>query len=105
MKAAIEETSRRRERQLTYNAEHGITPASVKKAIAAQMVRDEEPSDVTIKGKGNVTETIKPEDFAKTIKRLQKQMHEAANNLEFEEAARLRDQIKKLEAQDLGLGR
>jgi excinuclease ABC subunit B len=105
MQHAMDETARRRERQMTYNAEHGITPATVKKAIAAQMVQDEVPKDVTIKGKGGKADIIAPEDFAKTIKRLQGDMREAAGNLEFEDAARIRDQIKKLEAQDLGLGR
>ncbi len=103
MKDAMDETARRREKQQTHNAEHGITPQSVKKAIADIMGKGDVPTDVKIKVKGGVVETIKPEDIAKTIKRLTKDMQDAASDLEFETAAQIRDQIKKLEAMQLGL--
>jgi excinuclease ABC subunit B len=103
MKDAMDETARRREKQQTHNAEHGITPQTVKKAIADIMGKGDIPTDVKIKIKGKDAETIKPEDIAKTIKRLTKDMQDAASDLEFETAAQIRDQIKKLEAMQLGL--
>jgi excinuclease ABC subunit B len=103
MKAAMDETNRRREKQQKHNAEHGITPATIKKAIAATMRDDEKAEDVVIKGKDGKDETITPEEITKTIKRLNKEMHKAAGDLEFETAAKLRDQIKKLEAMELKL--
>jgi excinuclease ABC subunit B len=103
MDAAMTETARRREKQQTHNAEHGITPQSVKKAIADILGKGDIPTDVKIKIKGKDAETIKPEDIAKTIKRLTKDMQNAASDLEFETAAQIRDQIKKLEAMQLGL--
>lgn len=103
MKDAMDETARRREKQQTHNAEHGITPQTVKKAIADIMGKGDVLTDVKIKIKGKDAETIKPEDIAKTIKRLTKDMQDAASDLEFETAAQIRDQIKKLEAMQLGL--
>ena len=103
MQAAMEETSRRREKQVLYNAEHGITPETVRKAIGDTMRQDEAAKDVTIKGRGGKAETVKPEDIPKVIKRLHKEMQAAAGDLEFETAARLRDQIRKLEEQELAL--
>jgi len=104
MKDAMDETARRREKQQTYNAEHGITPATVKKAIADTMRQtDESTKEVDIINKQGKAETIAPEDIAKTIKKLTKDMHKAAGDLEFETAAKLRDQIKKLEAMELKL--
>jgi excinuclease ABC subunit B len=96
MKAALEETNRRREKQQLYNAEHGITPASVKKKIAESMnaVTSEAPSDKPI---------ISGKELKTTLASLEKAMRDAASNLDFEEAARLRDEIKRLEQQDLGL--
>ena len=103
MQYALDETDRRREKQQTHNAEHGITPSTIKKAIADTMGNYGEIKDVTIKTKDGKAEAIKPEDFAKTIKILQKQMQDAAGNLEFETAASLRDQIKKIETMQLGM--
>ena len=103
MEYAMSETARRREKQQTHNAENGITPATVKKAIADLMGKDEVATDVTIKDKDGKAEVVKPEDLTKTIKRLNKDMQAAAGDLEFETAAKLRDQIKKLEAMELNL--
>jgi excinuclease ABC subunit B len=103
MEAAMSETARRREKQQTHNAEHGITPATVKKAIADIMGKADIATDVTIKDKDGKAEVISPENIAKTIKRLNKDMQTAAGDLEFETAASLRDQIKKLEVMQLGL--
>jgi excinuclease ABC subunit B len=104
MKAAMDETSRRREKQQLHNAQPGITPATVKKAIADIIGASVNAvTDVTIKDAKGKAEIIKPADIAKTIKRLTKEMHTAAGNLEFETAAKLRDQIKKLEAMELNM--
>ncbi len=105
MKEALEETSRRREKQLKYNAEHGITPESVKKNINDILESIYEKSDyVNIKKKkGDKDEILTPDELKKKIKKLEKEMFEAASNLEFETAAKLRDEVKRLELIDLGL--
>jgi len=103
MKVAMDETNRRREKQMTYNAEHGITPQTIKKAIADTMRQDAAATNVDIVNKKGKAETIAPEDISKTIKKLTKDMHAAAGDLEFETAAKLRDQIKKLEEMELRL--
>ena len=100
---ALDETARRREKQKKYNAEHGITPTSVKKKV----------SDVlsTVFDRGDQAEGKKtsaaPQMMGGTMKahlaHLEKKMREAAANLEFEDAARLRDEIKKLQEADLML--
>ena len=98
---ALDETSRRREKQQTYNAIHGITPETVKKNVddilgsvfAQDHVTVDTGVDIDLQGK----------DFAKIIKELEQKMRDAAANLEFEEAAKLRDRIQKLEQKNLGL--
>lgn len=110
MAEALAETSRRREKQLEYNEEHGITPESVKKNIGDVLNSVYERGDhVHVQRYVGLSdaeqELIKnPSDMAKHIKKLDEQMHEAASNLEFEEAARLRDEIKRLSDMDIGLG-
>ena len=108
MKYAMDETARRREKQEEYNKEHGITPASIKKNISDILQTVFEKSDRVQVARGGMTDQKQiafdsPEDLQKQIKTMEKQMHEAASNLEFEEAARLRDEISKLRAADLGL--
>lgn len=109
MKAAIEETSRRRERQLEYNAANGITPESVKKQIGDVLDSVYERSDhVNIRRTAGLSDSEQellenPKKLKKHIKDLDKKMHEAAANLEFEQAAKYRDEIKKLEELELGL--
>ncbi|WP_270941493.1 excinuclease ABC subunit UvrB [Romboutsia lituseburensis] len=94
MESAIEETKRRREIQMLYNEEHGITPTTIKKgirnAIEATKVADEEAT-YGIKETDNIDET------KENIATLQAEMMEAAQNLQFERAAELRDKIKQLE--------
>ncbi len=105
MKDAMDETSRRREKQVAFNEEHGITPASVKKRIAESVYdkpKEEDAPLMMVAEDGKQT-PFTHDTLAKHIQKLEKQMHEAASNLEFEEAAKLRDQIKKLESQELGL--
>ncbi|MCB9989521.1 MAG: excinuclease ABC subunit UvrB [Rhodospirillales bacterium] len=109
MKAAIAETSRRRDKQLTWNAEHGITPESVKKNIGDVMSSVYERGDHVHVGRvAGLSDQeqdllLNPAALKKHIKALEAKMLAAAADLEFEEAARLRDEIKKLEQADLGL--
>lgn len=104
MTAAIEETNRRREKQVEYNKEHGITPESIKKNISDVLNSVYEKADrlnVTRLGENDLT--MSPEELQKHIKKLEQRMHKAAADLDFEEAAGIRDEIRKLEALDLGL--
>jgi len=95
MDAAIKETERRRAKQLAYNKEHGITPASVQKAIRRGL-------EMTLKARRTaraaVRETEESFEIDEMIRMLEAEMLEAAQNLRFEEAARLRDQVKMLKA-------
>jgi excinuclease ABC subunit B len=106
MKAAMAETDRRRQLQVLYNTEHGITPATVKKEISDILTEVFGPSSSKQAGKGGrdikkLTDDLElMRDRAKMkthMAKLEKNMRGAAANLEFEEAARLRDEIKRLE--------
>lgn len=94
MQSAIDETKRRREIQMHYNIEHGITPKTIekgiRKGIEATVVADEE----AIYGNVNETDEV---SIKESIENLQEDMMEAAQNLQFERAAELRDKIKELE--------
>ena len=108
MQRAIEETERRRNKQTEFNVAHGITPAGVKKAITDIM------EGAYSEGRGRkkwakVAEEVPdylgepPELLLKRIKQLEEQMYRHARDLEFEEAARLRDQIHEIRTRGLGL--
>ena len=102
MERAMAETSRRRAKQEEYNTEHGITPASVKANIREILASPYERDRMTVPA--GVAEGGKPflgDNFKATLRDLEGRMREAASNLEFEEAARLRDEIKRLKLLDL----
>jgi excinuclease ABC subunit B len=104
MERALAETNRRREKQLAYNAEHGITPESVKRGIADILDSPYEKGDRVQVPMGVAEKDAKPflgSNFQATLRDLEAKMREAAGNLEFETAARLRDEIKRLKTLDL----
>jgi excinuclease ABC subunit B len=110
MKHAIDETERRRKLQAAYNKEHNITPRSVQRAILdlRGSVVEADYVDLTVvpvvegqkKGKKKAS-PVAIGDIPKTVSELRKQMHAAAEDLDFEKAASLRDRIKALEAYEL----
>ncbi|MEZ5997085.1 MAG: UvrB/UvrC motif-containing protein [Hyphomonas sp.] len=118
----MDETERRRQKQQAYNAEHGITPTTIKRAVADILGELGEKKDTGSRGKGRgrgkdgktrtrgmAEEKSLPltgesgHNLQAVIADLEKQMREAAANLEFEEAARLRDEVKRLREEELGV--
>ncbi|MBF0860758.1 excinuclease ABC subunit UvrB [Gluconobacter kanchanaburiensis] len=104
LKYAIEETARRRAKQTEWNEAHGITPMTVRSKIgdALSSVFEQDYVTVAPDGAGD-TEQFVGKSLPATIQDLEKRMREAAANLDFEQAARLRDEVKRLEAIDMGL--
>jgi excinuclease ABC subunit B len=103
MERAIAETNRRREKQVAYNLAHGITPQTVKKnvedVLAGLWQGDTDMARVTTK----IDKPMVGSNLAAHLDALRSQMRKAAENLEFEEAARLRDEVKRLEAVELAV--
>ena len=101
---ALGETARRRERQIAWNEAHGITPTSIKRQISDVMQSVYEQDYVTVEAvEGDATAQFVGKDLRSAIVELEKKMRAAAAELEFETAARLRDEIKRLESLELGL--
>jgi excinuclease ABC subunit B len=104
LRFAIEETERRRNKQRAWNEAHGITPQSVKKHIGEALNSVFEQDYVTVAPvKDSRLTDLVGRDLTSSIAELEKRMRAAAADLEFEEAGRLRDEIKRLEALQLGL--
>ncbi|NTZ42845.1 excinuclease ABC subunit UvrB [Altererythrobacter sp. SALINAS58] len=100
MERAMAETERRREKQRAFNEEHGITPRTIRRDIA-DIVAYSAASDST--PDKDDTSNLVGHNLRSHIEDLEKRMRKAASDLEFEEAGRLRDEIRKLEADELGL--
>ncbi|WP_111411823.1 excinuclease ABC subunit UvrB [Billgrantia lactosivorans] len=114
MRRAIDETERRRAKQIAHNEQHGITPTTVTRSVADIMEAAQAPGR---KGKGRRSERkvaegaaiydiseLSPTELVKEVSRVEDAMFEAAQNLEFEEAARLRDRLHELQERQLALG-
>jgi excinuclease ABC subunit B len=111
MKRAIDETNRRREKQVEFNTAHGITPRGIQKAVMDIMegARSDAMAPVEKSGIGRSRAAtapvdLRPEAIVRQIKKLEAEMFKKARNLEFEEAAKLRDDITRLKQIELGLG-
>ncbi|MCL5957512.1 MAG: UvrB/UvrC motif-containing protein, partial [Gammaproteobacteria bacterium] len=106
MARAIAETDRRREKQLQFNAAHGITPRGIVKPVSDMIEgvyrRNVQPAAHAAEKNADYRVLRDPQAVAKKIKELEEAMYRHARNLEFEQAAALRDDIKKLETRLLG---
>ncbi len=105
MRSAIDETTRRRAAQQRYNEEHGITPETIRKAIADPLVAIAEADylEVPLAEEEGAEEFPPPEEIPAVVERVRKEMRQAAAALEFERAAELRDRLHALERHHLGL--
>jgi excinuclease ABC subunit B len=112
MQRAMDETNRRRRKQVEYNTAHSITPRGIHKAVADIMEGARAPAGSQLmrgkrrdgkRGEAVAAADLKPEVLVKQMKKLEAEMLKRARNLEFEEAARLRDEIERLKQLELGI--
>ena len=107
MQRAIDETERRREKQMAYNQAHGITPRTIQKAVVDVMEGAHPGAPLPAKAYAKVAEVqaeyaaLTPQQMADRIKALEREMYQHARDLEFEEAAQVRDRIRTLRTQGL----
>ncbi len=101
LEQALSETSRRREKQTAYNLAHGISPESIKKNISTAL--QEISNKDYLNPDDEIAFALQGKKLKNTISELERKMIAAADNLEFEEAARLRDEIRRMQGNDLGL--
>jgi excinuclease ABC subunit B len=103
MKLAMDETNRRRSLQAAFNKKHGITPQTVIKSIGSPLVKIYEADYVDVPLAAEKEANYGAKDLPRVIQRLKKEMKKAAESLEFERAAELRDRIRAMEEQEIGL--
>jgi excinuclease ABC subunit B len=112
MRQAMDETDRRRGKQVEYNTAHGIVPKSIVKKVTDVLegARFDAASEKSTRGRGRDSKVaeaatdyraLSPEQFATRVKKLEAQMYKHAQNLEFEDAARLRDEIHRIREMSL----
>jgi excinuclease ABC subunit B len=111
MQRAIDETNRRREKQVEFNLSHGITPRGIQKGVTDIMEGARAEAAIPEEGKragraraATAPVDLRPEAIVRQIKKLEAEMFKKARNLEFEEAAKLRDDIERLKQIELGIG-
>jgi excinuclease ABC subunit B len=115
MRRAMDETERRRDKQKAHNEAHGITPTTITRSVTDIMEAAQAPGKKSNRKRGNDrkvaesaaeydTASMDKHDFLAAISKIEDAMFEAAQNLEFEEAARLRDQLHKMKEKQLALG-
>ena len=103
MRLAMDETNRRRSLQAAFNKKHGITPQTVIKSIGSPLVKIYEADYVDVPLAAEKEADYGAKELPRVIQRLKKEMKKAAANLEFERAAELRDRIRAMEEQEIGL--
>ena len=103
MERALAETDRRREKQLEYNRDHGITPESIKRQISDIIAHVSTRDGVVVDTGDEERPHLVGHNLKAYIADLEQRMRKAAADLEFEEAGRLRDEIRRLEEDDLGI--
>jgi excinuclease ABC subunit B len=103
MRRAIDETERRRHLQADFNRKHGITPQTIVKALGSPLVKIYDADYVEIPLAAESAAKYGAKELPRQIRKLQKEMKQAAEKLEFEKAAELRDRIQQLQRQDLAL--
>jgi excinuclease ABC subunit B len=103
MKRAIDETERRRRLQAAFNKKNGITPQSIIKSLGSPLIKIYDADYIDVPMAAENAAKYRPGELTLLIRKLQKEMKQAAGRLEFERAAELRDQIHELESQELSV--